>query len=149
MPKGSDPRLTFNGGVIDDQTLTRVDLEGYGRYAAEMTNIMPLVQGGMTKAPGTQYLGQTAGNEDGRLIPFVFNEDNAFMLEYTLGEVRIWSGTGLVVTENVATTFATTDWVDQSAATSTGGGTASGSGTGEIYDFTYDFDFSDLRIAGF
>ena len=49
-----------------------------------------MIEGGVTRAPGTWYLGQTKGNQVARLVPFEFSEEDALVLEFTPNVMRVW-----------------------------------------------------------
>src|SRR6056297_913586 len=156
--------IALNQGELDSDALVRVDIETYARSCEIMENILPLVQGGMEKVPGTQYLGEitnvgnlldangnaildaasdeieSAAASIGILRPFVFSETDRLVLEITEGQIRFISGTGYV--QVTAPSVSLAGWTDQSGAPDTGGGAAPGPGTGDIYDPSdYDFDF--------
>lgn len=71
----------LNGGEISPLLRGRVDQPRYSTGAREMSNFVPMPQGGVTRRPGTRYLG-TALGDDGRLVPFVFSATQGRMLEF-------------------------------------------------------------------
>ena len=93
-----------------------------------MENILPLVQGGMTKMPGTIYVATCPGEAE--LRPFIFSESVKFALEFSDNLMRIVSDGGLVSLAGAAATVGS--WSDESGAISSGGGSAPSGGTGEI-----------------
>ncbi|WP_370372521.1 hypothetical protein [Henriciella pelagia] len=165
MTKVRPQYIAFNQGELDSDALVRVDLETYHRGAEIMENILPLVQGGMEKVPGTQFIGEitnvgtlldadggsildangdsieSAAASLGILRPFVFSEVDRLVLEITEGQIRFISGTGYV--QVTAPSISLGGWTDESAAPSTGGGAAPGGGTGDLYS-PEDFSLGDV-----
>lgn len=124
--------LSFNGGEIGGQALARVDLDIYPRTAEVLENIVPYTQGSMAKAPGTQFLRETPSSAQAIVRPFVFNEDQTFVLEISNGLMRFIQGTGYVSLEGALATIGS--WTDGSAAPETGGGAAGSGGSGGVGD---------------
>ena len=62
----------LNGGEISPLLRGRVDQPRYSTGAREMLNFVPMPQGGVTRRPGTRFLG-SALHASARLIPFVFS----------------------------------------------------------------------------
>lgn len=166
----TNPGVTaFNGGEVGPEALARSDLENYPRVAAEMLNIFPTVQGGMSKAPGSKYIATVSGiaevtdedggtelDEDGDtalsegdslaiLHPFIRPDpsgDALLALEFSANQVRfIDDATEAYVT--IAASVATIGaWSDESSAPSSGGGAPLEPGTGDVGDPFYpDIDY--------
>ena len=57
----------LNGGELSPLLYGRVDQPRYSTGAREMRNFVPMPQGGVTRRPGTRYLG-TALGDGGRLL---------------------------------------------------------------------------------
>lgn len=103
----------LNGGEISPLLRGRVDQPRYGTGAQEMLNFVPMPQGGVTRRPGTRFLG-SALHESARLIPFVFSATQGRMLEFGDHVMRVWLPDGRMVTKNgavmeVAAPFAVAD----------------------------------------
>ncbi len=135
--------VAFNGGEIGEQVQARVDLEIYPRTASILENIVPYTQGSMAKAPGTQFLRETPSSAAAIVRPFVFNEDQTFVLEISQGLMRFIQGTGYVTLAGADASVGA--FTDASAAPETGGGAAGSGGSGGVGDPTgpgggYGFD---------
>lgn len=143
MTRVKNEVVAFNAGELGDEALARVDLANYPRGAEIMENIIPLTQGGMTKAPGTQYIASTPSNGVALLRPFIFSESDRFTLELSENKVRFVFEDGLVTLTGAVATVGT--FSDESTTAPAGGGVAPGVGTGSIY-YDYDFDFSYYRV---
>jgi hypothetical protein len=91
MPALNVPMINFNGGEIGGEAISRVDLEVYPTCCEVMENILPLMQGAMIKAPGTEYIGRSYLDHAAILRPFVYSVDQALVLEFTEGRIDIVS----------------------------------------------------------
>lgn len=103
----------LNGGEISPLLRGRVDQPRYSTGAREMLNFVPMPQGGVTRRPGTRFLG-SALHASARLIPFVFSSTQGRMLEFGERNMRVWLPDGSMVTKGgavmeVATPFAAAD----------------------------------------
>lgn len=68
----------FSAGELAPTLYTRTDIQQYSNGAKTLKNVIPLVEGGVRKRPGTFFL-STQDNAV-RLIPFVVNSDNSFLI---------------------------------------------------------------------
>lgn len=114
-------QTSFAAGEISPQLWGRTDLAKYRTGAAVLRNMFVDYRGGAVNRPGTQIVGPlpdlsggapgpggpAAGDGDGdsgapRLIPFVFNVEQAYMLEFDSRGMRVIAG-GLYVTKTAKT----------------------------------------------
>ncbi len=82
-------RNVLNGGEISPQMAARMDQPRYQTGCELLENMVPLPQGGITKRPGLEHVGETLKQGEGdvvRLIPFVFNVDETRVLELDAAE---------------------------------------------------------------
>jgi hypothetical protein len=114
------PLVNFNGGEIGVEAQARVDLDFYPTCAATMENALPLMQGAMIKAPGTEYVGRTYTDSAAIVRPFVFDVDQTRVLEFTDSRIDIVDGNSYVDIDGAAATIGTP--VDNG---SSGGGSVS------------------------
>ncbi len=96
MSESHIPFVTFNGGEIGGESMARVDLDVYASCAEIMENCWAIVQGALSKVPGSQLVDFTAAHGPAWLLPFVFNVDQTRGLLFTEAEVRIVDGDGVV-----------------------------------------------------
>ena len=83
MPKASVIQTSFNAGELSPTLDGRVDLAKYGSGCSKMENFIPLVQGGARKRSGTRFVKEVKDSTKAtRLIPFEFNTDQAYILEF-------------------------------------------------------------------
>ena len=68
----------FSAGELAPTLYTRTDIQQYANGAKTLTNVLPLVEGGVRKRPGTFFCTEELGAV--RLIPFVVDSANAFVL---------------------------------------------------------------------
>jgi len=88
MSKIYDMKTSFTSGELSPLLAARVDLAQYANGARELENFIVLPQGGIRNRPGTvntSYYYQTAPV---RLVPFVFNQDDACVLMFYRGIMR-------------------------------------------------------------
>lgn len=90
MTRTSPPQVAFSSGELDPLLHRRFDYQRFQTGLAKCQGFLPLAQGGFTRAPGTLYRGTTKANAAGILIPFQFAADDALILEFTPGFMRVW-----------------------------------------------------------
>nr|DAL44469.1 MAG TPA_asm: stabilization protein [Caudoviricetes sp.] len=80
----------------------RVDISRYANGAKQIENAVCVVQGGVMRRPGTRYAAAAKyGDRNARLIPYVFNRSQAYVLEFGDGYMRIFqNGAQLVNDDN-------------------------------------------------
>jgi len=97
---------TFNGGEWSKRLWGRVDLAKYLNAARRCENFLPLVQGPLTKRPGFRFVAPVPATTAVRLVPFVFSDSDALVLEFTPspdgtlgnpGHIRFYRGEGLLL----------------------------------------------------
>jgi len=81
---------SFAGGEITPAVYGRVDLVKYQTGAKTMLNFLVYKHGGAANRPGTTFVGEINSSETGaRLIPFVFNSDQTYVLEFGNYYIRV------------------------------------------------------------
>jgi hypothetical protein len=130
VAKSKSEVVAFNAGEFGKEALARVDLENYARGAEIMENIFPLKQGGMTKMPGTVFVGNTPSDVETWLRPWVTSETARFALEMSAGKIRFVVDGGYVTLAGAAATVGA--WTDESAVVPSGGGAPPDGGTGDV-----------------
>lgn len=83
----------------------RTDYAAYYDMCETVLNLVVLPQGGATRCPGTLFVlaskDQGTGLFRSRLIPFVFSTIQAYQLEFTQGNVRVFMNDGVVLSGGV------------------------------------------------
>jgi hypothetical protein len=102
MAKSSAPFTNFTAGELSPRLDGRTDLAKYFNGCKKLQNFLTFPQGGVTRRPGTEYIadGRNAGGVSYfqlRLIPFEFNVEQTYILEFSAGKFRIFKDGGIVV----------------------------------------------------
>ncbi len=120
------PQSSFNSGEVTPLTFGRVDLAKYRSALETCRNMVVTPHGGVTRRPGTEYIATTKnGSEKVRLIPFIFNTVQAYILEAGPNYMRVYRDGGQVQTVDTETklllnmngTQNSTTFTDESANT--------------------------------
>lgn len=98
MPSLTHPLQTsFIGGELSPSLEGRVDIDRYASGLATCENFMVLPQGGVVKRAGFEYIADAKyPDKKCRLIPFLFNDEQAYVLEIGAGYGRVYTQGGLV-----------------------------------------------------
>lgn len=104
----------FNSGEWSPQLYGRVDLPKRKSALSHALNYVPLLQGPLTRRPGTWYTaGVKANDTKVRLQKFEFNVTQAYVLEFTNNTIRFYTNQGQLlsggVPYEVATTYASSE----------------------------------------
>lgn len=92
------PQNSFTSGEIAPSLFGRVDFARYYTGLKTCLNFIVRQFGGVTNRPGTKLCAAFKDStKKGRLIPFEFNSDQAYTLEFTEEMIRIYKEGGLVV----------------------------------------------------
>lgn len=84
-------QTSFVGGEIGPELYGRFDLPFYPNSVKTAINCHSVVQGGIVAAPGTEYLIDTfVQTDENRLIPFVHDSQNAYLLELSNVGIRVF-----------------------------------------------------------
>lgn len=81
MARANPVRQTFLGGEFSPRCWGRTDLPQFPHGHELLENWMVLPQGPSTRRPGFRHVRQTTDNLNARIIPFIFSEDESFLLE--------------------------------------------------------------------
>lgn len=87
---------SFAGGELTPSLYGRTDLQKYDVGAATLQNAIVLRYGGVTRRAGFKHISGTKANARARLIPFSYNAEQNYILEFTPGKVRIFTAGGIV-----------------------------------------------------
>lgn len=99
MPKSSPAIVSFNAGELSPRLDGRTDLEKYSKGCRTLQNFLPLVQGGITKRLGTLFVLEAPDCR--RLVPFVFNSSDAFVLAFYAQAIEFFASSLPVFTSTV------------------------------------------------
>lgn len=107
MTRTSPPQVAFSSGELDPLLHRRFDYQRFQTGLAACRGFLPLAQGAATRAPGTLYRGRTRGDALAVFVPFVFAANDACVLEFTPGFMRVWRYGQLVMKAGVPYEIAT------------------------------------------
>ncbi|OBQ52736.1 hypothetical protein [Halodesulfovibrio spirochaetisodalis] len=104
----------FNGGELSPLMGARTDQTRYGNGCKKLHNMLVLPHGPATRRPGFQYLGECYYKDRYvRLIPFTFNADQTYILEFGHKYMRIWKDGGLVINKTGRPVEVHTPWTSE------------------------------------
>ncbi len=81
---------TFNSGEWSPRLYGRSDTDRYRGACSELFNMVLAPQGGAMRRMGFRYLAETRLNQDGIVIPFRFNIDQAYIIVATGNRFRFF-----------------------------------------------------------
>lgn len=104
-------QAAFTSGELSPALSARIDLNKYDSGAQLLRNVVVHPSGGISKAPGTMFIADTASaTARSRLIPFIFNATQRYLLEFSAGLIRIITADGVVVDSDGAPVKITTTY---------------------------------------
>lgn len=102
MPKASPIQTSFNAGELSPQLKGRADLEKYRNGCETLLNCIPKIHGPAQKRTGSVFVSEVKDStENVKLIPFQFNEDQAYILEFGDQYIRVFKDGGVVLSASV------------------------------------------------
>jgi hypothetical protein len=109
MARSAPALSTFTAGEISPRLEGRVSIEKYREGLANLTNMIVQPHGGVTRRPGTQFLGEVKASANvTRLIPFQFKTSDTYALEFGEQYMRIYrNGLQILVGSSKAITAIT------------------------------------------
>lgn len=87
----------FNGGMVTQRMNARTNLEIWPKSCREVVNFIPTVWGGNKFRGGTRYV---EGFGKCHLVPFVFNNDTAYVVAFGDGACRFYRNNKPVLTDD-------------------------------------------------
>lgn len=97
MSRVTVAQQNFSGGELSQSLAGRFDLGIYYNGASWLQNFIATVQGMARYRSGSKFAWNTRDNKEARLIPFEFNTEQAYVLEFTDLKMRIFKDGGLIV----------------------------------------------------
>lgn len=107
-------QTNFSGGELSPLLWGRTDLAKFAVGLRKCRNFFISKQGAAVSRPGTLYVGTTKDNAGVRLVPFIYADDQSYVLEFGDQYLRVWNPGGSLaevspgVTE-IATPYQLTD----------------------------------------
>lgn len=102
MPRVTYNQTNFTAGEISPRLYGRVDIARYQNGAKRLENVIPLIHGGVKRRDGTKYVNAAKYSDKlCRLIPYVFNDEQSYMLEIGDGYMRVFDNTGFAIMDGL------------------------------------------------
>ena len=91
MARSAPAISTFTAGEISPRLEGRANIEKYLEGLSILTNMIVQPHGGVTRRPGTEYLGEVKNSSNvTRLIPFEFKTSDTYALEFGNQYMRVF-----------------------------------------------------------
>ncbi len=98
MSRATAHLAALNAGELSPRIYGRLDLQKYGMGLRRLRNFIPTVQGALIRRPGTYFVKEVKdSSKQTRLVPFVYSEDQAFILEFGENYIRFYRNYGQVL----------------------------------------------------
>lgn len=99
MPKIDHIQTSFSGGEFGTSLYGRTDVAQYGNACAIVENFLIRPYGSVISTPGTRFINKVKdSSKKTRLIKFVFNQTDAYVIEMGDKYFRFYTNGGVVVT---------------------------------------------------
>lgn len=95
MPNATLPLTSFTGGEWSPRLHGRVDIAKYSTACEVLQNMVIYPHGGVTRRMGMEYI-EDAKVQTVRLIPFEYNREQAYVLEFGNGYIRFFRDGGQI-----------------------------------------------------
>lgn len=130
MARSAPALSSFTAGEISPRLEGQISLEKYRQGLSELTNMVVMPHGGVTRRPGTEFLGEVKNSAaKARLIPFQFKTSDTYILEFGPQTMRVYRN-GLQVLTGSAKTITAVTQANPGVITSNSHGFSNGD---EIY----------------
>jgi hypothetical protein len=98
MSKTDYIQTSFAGGEFGSSLFGRTDVAQYANACAIVENFLVRPYGSAISTPGTRFVAEVKDStKRTRLIPFVFNRTDAYVIEFSPGYFRFYTDGGVVV----------------------------------------------------
>lgn len=97
MAKQEITLQNFAGGIYSPKMYGRYELPIANNGCKRMRNFIAETQGPSVYRPGLRFVNATRRNNRANLIDFQFNDEQAYMLEFTDGYIRFYKDGGLIL----------------------------------------------------
>ena len=130
MARSAPALSSFTAGEISPRLEGQITLEKYRQGLSDLTNMVVMPHGGVTRRPGTEFLGEVKNSAaKARLIPFQFKTSDTYILEFGPETMRVYRN-GLQVLTGSAKTITGVTQASPGVITSSSHGFSDGE---EIY----------------
>ena len=103
MTNASTALVSFTQGELSKKMRGRFTLPQYASGAQRIENFITQTQGPSVYRPGFRFSARTKGNVEALVLPFEFNDEQAYLLEFTPLVIRFYVNEGILVeaTQNI------------------------------------------------
>ena len=109
MVKASPAFTNFTAGALSPRLDGITDIAKYANGCKTLENFLVHAHGGATRRPGTEFIAEVkASANECRLIPFEFNVEQTYILEFGNNYFRVYRNGGQVVDSGSAVEVTTT-----------------------------------------
>ena len=96
MPRVWNMQSNFTSGELDPRLLGRVDLAVYYSGARKARNVTPILQGGLSRRNGSDFIDSKSSPTIDRIFAFEFSTEEEYLLGFADGRMYIYKdGTDL------------------------------------------------------
>jgi hypothetical protein len=107
------PIITSNSGELSPKIGDRSDIEKYRAGCRTLENMLPLIYGPAERRPGLEYIYGTYDNDVvSRVIPFIYSNTIAYVIEMSAEINRYFFDGGIVVDDDDAVVTTTTPYLE-------------------------------------
>jgi hypothetical protein len=146
MARSAPAISTFTAGEISPRLEGRVTIEKYREGLSTLTNMIVQPHGGVTRRPGTEYLGEVKDSSSvTRLIPFEFKTADTYALEFGNQYMRVFRN-GLQVLEDSEKTVTAVTQANPGVFTASSHGLSNGD---EVYLYNTSGDMTELAARNY
>lgn len=96
MPNVNQTCMNFVGGELCPSVNARSDIKAYSNGCSRLENFILEATGPVKYRTGTRFVNPTKNNSLGRLIPFQFSDEQAYLVECTPGYFRFYKDEGVI-----------------------------------------------------
>lgn len=104
MPDVNQTCMNFVGGELSSSVSARTDIKAYANGCSRIENFILEATGPAKYRTGTRFVNSTKNNSLGRLIPFQFSDEQAYLIECTPGYFRFYKDEGIICEDDIAVT---------------------------------------------
>jgi hypothetical protein len=108
MPKATPPVTNFTAGEWSPRLYGRADIDRYGQACSELQNMTLMPHGPVTRRMGTHYV-MPAVSASSRLIEFIYNTEQAYVLEFAPGIIRFFRDGGYLDGHDIESPYTAAD----------------------------------------
>jgi hypothetical protein len=90
MAKLRTIQASFVSGEFDPTLFGRNDIDDYVKGADKLRNVYVRPQGGAFRREGLEYYAQVNNNDEARIVPFQFNDEQTYLLIFTAGRMDVY-----------------------------------------------------------